>query len=101
MVLRDHAITASAFSPAKKTEPIDRGPAGDVLSPFGPDAILESVERASRLAPRLRAGSAAVNTLGRNPETPFGSFKQSGVGRDGGSYGLAASSELQSVIWPS
>lgn len=60
-----------------------------------------STPRALRLAPRLRAGNVAVNTLGRNPETPFGGFKQSGIGRDGGSYGLAAYSEIQSVIWPS
>lgn len=60
-----------------------------------------STPRALRLAPRLRAGNVAVNTLGRNPETPFGGFKQSGIGRDGGSYGLAAYSELQSVVWPS
>ncbi len=60
-----------------------------------------STPRALRLAPRLRAGNVAVNTLGRNPETPFGGFKQSGIGRDGGSYGLGAYSELQSVIWPS
>jgi acyl-CoA reductase-like NAD-dependent aldehyde dehydrogenase len=61
----------------------------------------KSTPRALRLAPRLRAGNVAVNTLGRNPETPFGGFKQSGIGRDGGSYGLAAYSEIQSVIWPS
>lgn len=59
-----------------------------------------STARALRIAPRLRAGNVAVNTMGRNPETPFGGFKQSGIGRDGGSYGLAAYSELQSVIWP-
>jgi acyl-CoA reductase-like NAD-dependent aldehyde dehydrogenase len=60
-----------------------------------------STPRALRLAPHLRAGNVAVNTLGRNPETPFGGFKQSGIGRDGGSYGLTAYSEIQSVIWPS
>jgi acyl-CoA reductase-like NAD-dependent aldehyde dehydrogenase len=60
-----------------------------------------STPRAMRLAPRLRAGNVAINTLSRNPETPFGGFKQSGVGRDGGSYGLQAYSELQSVVWPS
>lgn len=55
--------------------------------------------RAYRLAGRLRSGNVGLNTLARNPETPFGGFKQSGVGRDGGSYGLAAYSELQSVVW--
>lgn len=59
------------------------------------------VARALRLTSRLRAGNVGINTLARNPETPFGGFKQSGVGRDGGSYGLHAYSELQSVVWPS
>lgn len=60
-----------------------------------------STPRALRLTTRLRSGNVGVNTVGRNPETPFGGFKQSGIGRDGGSYGLAAYSELQSVVWPS
>ncbi|MFC1415281.1 aldehyde dehydrogenase family protein [Streptacidiphilus cavernicola] len=57
--------------------------------------------RAYALAARLRTGNVGVNTAQRHPETPFGGFKQSGVGRDGGSYGLAAYSELQSVVWQS
>lgn len=59
------------------------------------------VARALRLTSRLRAGNVGINTLARHPETPFGGFKQSGVGRDGGSYGLHAYSDLQSVVWPS
>lgn len=59
------------------------------------------VARALRLTSRLRAGNVGINTLARHPETPFGGFKQSGVGRDGGSYGLHAYSELQSVVWTS
>ena len=42
-----------------------------------------------------------VNTTQRNHEAPFGGFKFSGVGRDGGDFGLHAYSELQSIIWPS
>jgi acyl-CoA reductase-like NAD-dependent aldehyde dehydrogenase len=57
--------------------------------------------RAYALAGRLRTGNVGINTVGRHPETPFGGFKQSGIGRDGGSYGLHAYSELQSVVWPS
>jgi acyl-CoA reductase-like NAD-dependent aldehyde dehydrogenase len=41
-----------------------------------------------------------VNTVARNPETPFGGFKKSGIGRDGGSFALHAYSEMQSVVWP-
>jgi phenylacetaldehyde dehydrogenase len=57
--------------------------------------------RAWRLAGRLRSGNVGINTVQRHPETPFGGFKESGVGRDGGSFGLHAYSELQSVVWPS
>ncbi|MFH8985142.1 aldehyde dehydrogenase family protein [Streptomyces varsoviensis] len=53
------------------------------------------------LAARLRSGNVGINTVQRHPETPFGGFKDSGVGRDGGSFGLHAYSELQSVVWPS
>ncbi|MGW1073800.1 aldehyde dehydrogenase family protein [Streptomyces sp. NPDC002537] len=57
--------------------------------------------RAWRLAARLRCGNVGINTVQRHPETPFGGFKESGVGRDGGSFGLHAYSELQSVVWAS
>jgi acyl-CoA reductase-like NAD-dependent aldehyde dehydrogenase len=55
--------------------------------------------RAFRVAKRLQAGHVGVNTAQRNHEAPFGGFKMSGVGRDGGDYGLEAYSELQSIIW--
>ncbi|MDQ6852374.1 MAG: aldehyde dehydrogenase family protein [Actinomycetota bacterium] len=56
--------------------------------------------RGMRVARRLRAGNVGINTIQRNHETPFGGTKYSGVGRDGGSFGLQAYSELQSVVWP-
>ncbi|MET9320201.1 aldehyde dehydrogenase family protein [Streptomyces sp. NPDC003038] len=55
--------------------------------------------RGFRVARRLRAGGVGVNTVGRNMEAPFGGFKQSGVGRDVGSYALHAYSETQSIVW--
>lgn len=58
------------------------------------------VARAFRVARRLRAGGVGVNTVGRNMEAPFGGFKQSGVGRDVGSYALHAYSEVQAIVWP-
>lgn len=63
---------------------------------FGKDA-----GRAWRLASRLRSGNVGINTAQRHPEAPFGGCKESGVGRDGGSFGLHAYTELQSVVWPS
>lgn len=57
--------------------------------------------RGWNVAQRLRSGNVGINTLQRNHEAPFGGFKQSGVGRDGGNYGLLAYSELQSIVWTS
>ena len=57
--------------------------------------------RAWEVAKRLRSGNVGINSLQRNHEAPFGGFKQSGVGRDGGSFGLWAYAELQSIVWPS
>ena len=53
-----------------------------------------------RIAGLLRSGNIGVNTVARNPETPFGGFKRSGIGRDGGSFALHAYTEMQSVVWP-
>ncbi len=55
--------------------------------------------RAFSVARRLQAGHVGVNTAQRNHDAPFGGFKMSGVGRDGGDYGLLAYSEPQSIIW--
>jgi acyl-CoA reductase-like NAD-dependent aldehyde dehydrogenase len=57
--------------------------------------------RAWEVARQLRSGNVGINGLQRNHEAPFGGFKQSGVGRDGGSYGLHAYSEMQSIVWSS
>jgi phenylacetaldehyde dehydrogenase len=57
--------------------------------------------RGYRVARSLRSGNVGINTVQRNHEAPFGGFKLSGVGRDGGVFGLHAYSELQSIVWPS
>ena len=56
--------------------------------------------KAFRVSKRLRAGNIGINTTQRNHNTPFGGTKFSGVGRDGGVFGLHAYSDLQSVVWP-
>ena len=55
--------------------------------------------RAFRVAKQLRAGHVGINTAQRNMDAPFGGFKMSGLGRDGGDYSLEAYSEMQSIIW--
>jgi acyl-CoA reductase-like NAD-dependent aldehyde dehydrogenase len=56
--------------------------------------------KAFRASKRLRAGNIGINTTQRNHNTPFGGTKYSGVGRDGGVFGLHAYTDLQSVVWP-
>jgi acyl-CoA reductase-like NAD-dependent aldehyde dehydrogenase len=55
--------------------------------------------RALRVAKRLQAGHVGINTAQRNHDAPFGGFKMSGVGRDGGDFGVLAYTEPQSIIW--
>jgi acyl-CoA reductase-like NAD-dependent aldehyde dehydrogenase len=62
--------------------------------------MTEDTERGFQLASRLRSGNVGINTAQRNMETPFGGFKMSGIGRDGGDFGLHAYTEMQSVVWP-
>lgn len=51
------------------------------------------------IAGRLASGYVSVNCAHQHPEAPFGGFKQSGIGRDGGPYSLDAYTESQSVVW--
>ena len=46
-------------------------------------------------------GPRRGDTAQRNHDAPFGGFKMSGWGRDGGDYGLLAYTEPQSIIWSS
>ena len=45
-------------------------------------------ERAYAVARRVRSGNVTVNGMIVDPKQPFGGFKQSGVGREGGPEGL-------------
>jgi acyl-CoA reductase-like NAD-dependent aldehyde dehydrogenase len=54
-------------------------------------------ERAERVARRLRTGQVDVNGGRFNPAAPFGGFKQSGVGRELGRFGLEEFLEVKSL----
>jgi aldehyde dehydrogenase (NAD+) len=40
------------------------------------------------MARRLRTGTVTINGMIVDPKQPFGGFKQSGIGREGGIEGL-------------
>jgi acyl-CoA reductase-like NAD-dependent aldehyde dehydrogenase len=60
----------------------------------------EDTGRAFEVAQQLESGNVGINTAQRNHEAPFGGWKMSGVGRDGGVFGLHAYTEMQSIVWP-
>ncbi|MCW4386722.1 aldehyde dehydrogenase family protein [Salinibacterium sp. SYSU T00001] len=69
-------------------------------TPYGLSAGIWS-EKGSRIlavADKLRAGVVWANTFNRfDPASPFGGYKESGYGREGGRHGLAA--YLESSGW--
>ena len=61
----------------------------------------EDKEKAKRVARRLNAGTIYINGNGADSGTPFGGFKQSGNGREGGIWGLEEYLEVKTVTgWP-
>jgi acyl-CoA reductase-like NAD-dependent aldehyde dehydrogenase len=55
--------------------------------------------RGLRVARALRTGTVQINGSPMNPDAPFGGFKNSGVGRDGGRFALHAYSEIKYIGW--
>jgi aldehyde dehydrogenase (NAD+) len=57
--------------------------------------------RAYELATRIRAGTVTINGGGGGPSpwAPFGGYKQSGIGREFGDYGMLEFTQLKTVSW--
>jgi aldehyde dehydrogenase (NAD+) len=68
-------------------------------SPYGLAAYLQSgnLERAERVAARLRAGAVHINGGGIAYGSPFGGYKRSGNGREGGLMGLEDYMEFKTL----
>ena len=60
-------------------------------------AVWGSEERAVAVARRMRTGAVDVNGAAFNPIAPFGGYKQSGVGRELGAYGLAEFQQVKAI----
>lgn len=59
---------------------------------FGPE------KEAKAIARKLRAGNVLVNNGRGSYDAPFGGFKQSGLGREGGVYGLEEFLEIKALM---
>jgi aldehyde dehydrogenase (NAD+) len=55
------------------------------------------VARARAIAGRLDAGRVAINGMAHEPMAPFGGFKQSGIGREYGIYGIEDHLEFKAI----
>ncbi|WP_321895440.1 aldehyde dehydrogenase family protein [Paraburkholderia heleia] len=69
-------------------------------TPYGLQAYVVSpdIARARRVAAQIEAGRVLVNTLAHEPAAPFGGFKQSGIGREYGTFGIEAFLEPKSTL---
>ncbi|CAM3772544.1 aldehyde dehydrogenase family protein [Phaeobacter inhibens] len=57
----------------------------------------QDLARANRMARKLRAGMIEMNGKSRSAGSPFGGMKQSGNGREGGSWGIEDFLEVKAV----
>ncbi|MBC2771848.1 aldehyde dehydrogenase family protein [Rhizobium sp. AQ_MP] len=69
---------------------------------YGLAAYVQSgdLDRAERVAARLRAGMVHINGAPHRYGSPFGGYKQSGNGREGGMFGLEDFLEIKTVHRP-
>lgn len=65
---------------------------------YGLSAVISGdPAEAAKVAPKLRAGMVAVNSWGPAPGAPFGGYKASGNGREGGLFGLKDFMEVKAI----
>ena len=60
--------------------------------------LSSDVKRARAVASRLEAGRVLINNAQHDPLAPFGGFKQSGIGREQGIFGLEAYLEPKAIL---
>ncbi|GBQ67595.1 aldehyde dehydrogenase [Ameyamaea chiangmaiensis NBRC 103196] len=69
-------------------------------TPYGLAAYIQSgdINHARALARKLRAGNVKINETGWSARVPFGGYKQSGNGREGGKWGLIDFLEVKAIL---
>jgi acyl-CoA reductase-like NAD-dependent aldehyde dehydrogenase len=70
-------------------------------STYGLGGMIHSRDtaRAIELAKRIRTGVVWINNGLNFLDAPFGGFKESGLGREGGRFGMAEYTEIQHIAW--
>ncbi|NMG00817.1 aldehyde dehydrogenase family protein [Aromatoleum toluolicum] len=74
--------------------------ANDSIYGLGGGVWAGSDEHALAVARRIRSGQIDINGAPWNPRAPFGGFRQSGLGRENGVYGLEEFLEYKAIQLP-
>ncbi len=95
-------IREEIFGPVLALMPFDSEEEAITLAnetPYGLSAYIQTgnMDRARRVAAKLRAGMIQVNGASRMSGSPFGGYKQSGVGREGGMWGIEEFLEIKTI----
>ena len=72
--------------------------ANDTIYGLNASVFTNDVERARDVARQLRSGTVGHNAFRTDFGIAFGGFKQSGIGREGGTEGLLPFLETKTVI---
>lgn len=72
--------------------------ANDTDYGLGAGVYTSNVARALRVAKAVRAGTVGVNDYTVMPNAPFGGYKTSGLGREGGFGSIEAFTEVKTVV---
>jgi acyl-CoA reductase-like NAD-dependent aldehyde dehydrogenase len=72
--------------------------ANDTIYGLNASVFTTDVERAYSVSRRIRSGGVGQNAFRREPTLPFGGFKQSGIGREGGKEGVEPYLETKVIV---
>jgi aldehyde dehydrogenase (NAD+) len=72
--------------------------ANDTVYGLAGYVVGEDKEKVEKVASSIRAGHITINNAPMELSAPFGGYKQSGVGREWGSYGIEEYLEVKSII---
>jgi aldehyde dehydrogenase (NAD+) len=72
--------------------------ANDTIYGLNASVFTNDLDRARQVAGRLRSGTVGHNAFRTDFGIAFGGFKQSGIGREGGTEGLLPFLETKTVI---
>jgi aminomuconate-semialdehyde/2-hydroxymuconate-6-semialdehyde dehydrogenase len=99
-----HVCREEIFGPVVTVQPFDTEDDAVTLAndtPYGLNAMVftENLRRAHRVAAALRAGTIWVNCFFvRDLRAPFGGYRDSGIGREGGRYSRDFFTEAKAVV---